>query len=100
MHARHLETDVSRPHLGGGEHGGILGAGVGATTRGMRGRSVAVLEAPTVVAGLDDVAVVREAIEQCRRHLGIGEDTSPFSECQIGRHDQRRALVEAADQME
>ena len=31
------------------------------------------LEAPTVVAGLDDIAVVGEAIEQRGRHLGITE---------------------------
>ena len=32
------------------------------------------LEAPTVVAGLDDVAVVGEAVEERSRHLGIAED--------------------------
>ena len=31
----------------------------------------AVLEAPTVVASLDDVAVMREAIEQGGGHLGV-----------------------------
>ena len=32
-------------------------------------RSGAVLEAPTLIAGLDDVAVVGETIEECGRHL-------------------------------
>ena len=41
-------------------------------------RSGAVLEAPTFVSGLDDVAVVREAVQQDRRHLGIAEDARPF----------------------
>ena len=40
-------------------------------------------EAPTVVAGFDDVAVMRETIEQRGRHLGIAEDTRPFTECEV-----------------
>jgi len=38
------------------------------------------LEAPAVVAGFDDVAMVREAVEQRRRRLGITEDARPFAE--------------------
>ena len=34
---------------------------------------VAALEAPTVVAGLDDVAVVGQAVEQRGGHLGVAE---------------------------
>jgi hypothetical protein len=30
-------------------------------------------EAPTVIAGFDDIPVVSEAIEQCGRHLGVTE---------------------------
>src|SRR5271157_5920244 len=37
-------------------------------------RSGAVLEAPALVAGLDDVAVMREAIEQRGGHLRVGRD--------------------------
>jgi hypothetical protein len=37
----------------------------------------AALEAPAVVSGLDDVAVVGQAIEQCRCHLVVGEDVRP-----------------------
>ena len=65
-----------------------------------RGSSSTVLEAPAFVSGLDDVAVVGEPIEQRRRHLGIDEDVRPFAESQVGRHHDRGALVEAADQME
>ena len=36
-------------------------------------RSGAVLEAPTLVAGLDDVAVVGETIKECGRHLWVAE---------------------------
>jgi hypothetical protein len=41
------------------------------------------LEAPAVVAGLDDVAVVGQAIEQRGRHLGITEDARPFTEGKV-----------------
>ena len=44
--------------------------------------------------------MVGEAIEQRRRHLGINEDVRPFAESQIGRDDDRGALVETADQVE
>src|ERR1035441_8250654 len=66
----------------------------------MERRSDAVLEAPAVVAGLDDVAMMSETVEQSRCHLRIAEHAGPFAERQIGRHDHRGALVEAADQME
>jgi hypothetical protein len=35
------------------------------------------LEAPAVVSGFDDIAVMGEAIEQSGRHLGVGEDARP-----------------------
>jgi hypothetical protein len=34
---------------------------------------IAALEAPAVIAGFDNVAVVGQAIEQCSGHLGITE---------------------------
>ena len=58
------------------------------------------LEAPTVVAGLDDVAVMGEAIEQGGGHLRITEHGGPFAECQVRRHDHRGLLVQTADHME
>ena len=66
----------------------------------MFGRSGAVLEAPALVAGLDDVAVMGEAVEQRGGHLGIAEDARPFAEGEIGGDDDRGALVEPADQVE
>ena len=47
----------------------------------------AALEAPAVIAGLDDIAVVGQAIEQRGRHLGIAEDARPFTECEVGGDD-------------
>ena len=58
-----------------------------------------VLEAPAFVAGFDDLAVMRQAVEQCGRHLCIPKHAGPFTECQIGRDDDRGALVELADQI-
>jgi hypothetical protein len=62
--------------------------------------SGAAFESPAIVAGLDDVAVVSEAIEQCGGHLGVAEDTRPFAEGEIGGDDDRGAFVEPADEME
>jgi hypothetical protein len=44
-------------------------------------------EAPAVVSGLDDIAVVGQAIEQRGRHLGITEDARPFTEGEVGGDD-------------
>ena len=44
--------------------------------------------------------MVREAIEERGRHLGIAEDGGPFAEGEIGGDDDRGALVEAADEVE
>ena len=41
-----------------------------------------------------------ETVEQCGRHLRIAEDAWPFTECKIGRDDDRGSLVEAADHVE
>src|SRR6187402_3269324 len=63
--------------------------------------SGAVLEAPALVAGLDDVAVVREAVEERGGHLGIaGEDARPLSEGEVGGHEDRGLLIKAADAVE
>ena len=58
------------------------------------------LEAPALVAGFDDIAVVREAVEQRRRHLGVAEHARPFAEGEIGGDDERGALMEPADEVE
>jgi len=36
----------------------------------------AAFEAPTVVAGLDDIAMVGQAVEQRGGHLGIGRSSA------------------------
>src|SRR5262249_61495394 len=62
--------------------------------------SGAVLEAPGVVAGLDDIAVVSEAVEERGGHLGVAEDAGPFAEREVGGDDDRGTLVELGDQVE
>jgi len=49
--------------------------------------SATVLEPPAFVAGLDDVAVMRQPVEESRRHLGVAEHVSPFGEGEVRRHD-------------
>lgn len=44
----------------------------------------AIFEAETVVSGFEDVAVMRQPVEQRRRHLGIAEDAGPFAEAEVG----------------
>ena len=62
--------------------------------------SGAVLEAPALVAGLDDFAMVGEPVEQRGRHLGVAEHDGPYSQGKIGGDDDGSALVEPADEME
>lgn len=57
-------------------------------------------EAPGVVSGLDDLAMMRKAVEQRRRHLGVAEDGGPFAECQVGGDDDAGPLVELRDEVE
>ena len=63
-------------------------------------RSGAVLEAPALVAGLDDLAMVGQAVEQRGGHLGVAEDGGPFAESEVGGDDDRGALVGPAHQVE
>ncbi len=60
----------------------------------------AVLEAPAVVAGLDDVAVVGQPIEHGGCHFGVAEHLRPIGEGEIGGDQQRGVFVEFADQVE
>jgi hypothetical protein len=46
-----------------------------------------VFEAPTVIAGLDNVAVIGDAIQQCASHLGIPERGGPLPEGWVGGDD-------------
>ncbi len=59
--------------------------------------SGSVFEAPAFVAGLDDLAVMREPVEQRRCHFGVSEHAWPFAEGEVRRDDDRGSLVEAAD---
>ena len=55
---------------------------------------------PALVAGLHDVAMVGEAIEQRSGHLGVAKDAGPLREGEVGRDDHAGALVELAEQVE
>jgi catechol 2,3-dioxygenase-like lactoylglutathione lyase family enzyme len=57
-------------------------------------------EPEAVVAGLQDVAVVREPVEQGGGHLGIAEHASPFTEAEVGGDDDAGLLVELGEQVE
>jgi hypothetical protein len=59
----------------------------------------AAFDSPAVAAGLDDVAMVRQAVEQRRCH-GIAEHAGPFAERKFGGEDDGRALVQPADEVE
>ena len=61
---------------------------------------VAAFESPAVVAGLDNVAVVGQTVEQRSGHLGVAEHAGPFAEGEIGGDDDGRSLVEPADEVE
>ena len=81
--------------------GGYLLAHRGNRAAGTAGAgSGAVLEAPTLVAGLDDLAMMGETVEQRGGHLGVAEDGGPFAEGEVGGDDDRGSLVEPAHQVE
>ena len=61
---------------------------------------VAAFESPAIIAGLDDVTVMGQPVEQRSGHLGIAKHAGPFAECEIGGDDDGSALVEPADKME
>ena len=73
--------------------------GMGVRGKGFSG-GFAAFEAPTLVAGLDDIAMVREPVEQRGRHLGVAEHRWPFAEGQVGGDDDGSLLIEPADQVE
>ena len=100
-HRRHRDVPPTLWNLASRTRRGCAaGASAGPVISKGEEASYAMLEALAFVAGLDDVAVVREAVEQRGGHLGVAKDGRPFTKGQIGRHDDRGALVEAADQME
>jgi hypothetical protein len=54
---------------------------------------VAAFETPAVVAGLDDVAMVGQAVEKRGGHLGVAEHAGPFTEGKIGGDDDIENLA-------
>jgi hypothetical protein len=61
---------------------------------------VSAFEPPAVVAGLDDVTVMGQPVEQRGGHLGVAEHARPFAEGEIGGDDDGGALIKAADEVE
>ena len=45
---------------------------------------ITAFEAPAVVAALNDIAIVGQAVEQRGGHLGIAEHAGPFAEDEVG----------------
>ena len=60
----------------------------------------AVFESPAIVAGLDDLTMMGEPIEESGGHLGIAEHGGPFTEGEIGGDDDRGAFVKPADEVD
>ena len=57
-------------------------------------------EAPAFVAGLDDVTVMREPVEQCGRHLGSPNTEAHSAKARLVGNDDRGAFVEPTNQVE
>ena len=91
------------PSHGGGFQGGLLSRFFRfALRRGLRaGSAFRVLpKAPALFPGLDDLAMVRDPVEQGRLHLSVAEHRRALRERQVRRDDYGRALVEPDRQVE
>ena len=60
----------------------------------------AVTEAPARGAGVDDVRLVGDAVNDGFREPGVREHPGPFAERQVRGHDQRSVFVALADHLE
>src|SRR3954451_6167586 len=60
----------------------------------------AVAEAPGLGAGVDDVGLVGDAVDDGLGETGVGEDLGPFAEGQVGGDDQAAAFVAFGDDLE
>ena len=89
-----VDTDASARVAAAGR-----GCGGDARAGSLPQSSDAVLEAPALVAGLDDVAVVGQTVEQRGRHFRIAEHARPFAEGKVGRHHHGRAFLELPRRM-
>jgi hypothetical protein len=56
-------------------------------------------EAPAVVAGLDDIAVMGDTVEQGGSHFRITEHNRPLAEGEVGHDDGTGAFVKLVDQV-
>ena len=66
-----------------------------ASPRGRGGSLLAsVFEPPAVVAGLDDLAMMGDSVQERRGHLGVAKDLAPLAKGQVGRHQDRSPFVE------
>ena len=79
-----------------GEHGAMLMISGPITSRSRLFVLHPILKVPGVFSSFDDVAMVRLSAG----HLGIDKSTRPFTDGDIGRHDDGGALVSLADQIE
>ncbi len=61
---------------------------------------LALFEAPRVISGFKNVAVVSDAVEKRGYHLWVAEDRDPFGEAEIGCDDEGCLFAELADVME
>jgi hypothetical protein len=57
-------------------------------------------EAPRIIAGFNDVAVMGQPIQQRRRHLGVAKYGWPFRKAKVGGDCDTGALVQLRQQME
>lgn len=86
--------------------GGVLGRRRLAAPRlfalldALLGRGTAMSKAVRLVAGLDDVTVVSEPVEQRGGHLGVGKYAGPFAEDQVSGDHHAGVLIEFAEQVE
>ena len=57
-------------------------------------------ESPGLGAGVDDVRLVGDPVDDGLGEPGVGEHFGPFSERQVGRGDQAAAFVAFGDDLE
>jgi len=53
-----------------------------------------------LIAGLDDVAVMGQPVQERRGHLGVAEDAGPFPEGEVGGDHHAGVLVELGEEVE
>ena len=57
-------------------------------------------EAPGLGAGVDDVGLVGEAVDDGLGEPGVGEDLGPVAEGEVGRDDKAAAFVAFGEDLE